>query len=154
MSPTAPEAIQNDKFTPEDRNAALQASRALSSLPSGVCLHVEVEADHEPRQSFTLPAKAVHLLTEMLIHLAQGRGVAVMPDDAELTTQQAAEMLNVSRPYFIRLLDERKIPHHLAGTHRRIKLDDLLTYKRQRDARSARAMEELASEAQALDMGY
>ena len=154
MTLTALAAVPPDTFTDEDLEMARVASRAVARLNGRGAVRVDAVADREPRQTFVLPAVAVRMLTEMLTHLGEGRSVAVMPADAELTTQQAADMLNVSRPYLIRLLDERRLPHHMAGTHRRVKLNDLIAYRAERDARSQAARQQLVEEAQELDMGY
>ena len=77
-----------------------------------------------------------------------------MPTDANLTTQQAADMLNVSRPHLVKLLESGKLPFHKAGRHRRVRCADLLAYKAQRDHASAAAMEALARQAQTLRLGY
>lgn len=90
--------------------------------------------DNGREVSVTLPPDALRLLVEVLGHMANGSLVAVLPLHAELTTQQAAELLNVSRRHVVRLLDEGKIPHRKVGTHRRIKMVDVLEYKRRDDA--------------------
>jgi excisionase family DNA binding protein len=139
--------------TEDTARAAGEAVRAFSSRkhpPS----HVEVVADGDRPTRVELPVEALDLLLEVLTHLSNGHGVTIMPVRAELTTQQAADMLNVSRPYVIKLLDEGHLPFRKVGTHRRVRLEDLLAYKRIDDARRREAADALAAEAQALGLGY
>lgn len=102
----------------------------------------------------TLPREALDLFVEVLGQLANGNAVTVVPVHAELTTHQAAEMLNVSRPFLIGLLDAGEIPFRMVGTHRRIRFTDLMTYKRQDDAKRDEALAELTQQAQDLGLGY
>jgi excisionase family DNA binding protein len=83
------------------------------------------------------------------VHLAAGRNVSVVPVDAELTTQQAADLLNVSRPFLIKLLEAGEIAYRKVGTHRRVQVKSLLDYRRHDDARRAQAADELSALTQA-----
>ena len=115
---------------------------------------VEVVFSQFPNEAVTLPSRAIELLLEGLEELGKGNGIQLFPIEAELTTQQASELLNLSRPYVVRLLDEGKIPSTRVGTHRRVRLRDLMAYKKKSDADRAKAMKSLVAEAQELDMGY
>lgn len=101
-----------------------------------------------------LPAGAVVLLMEILEAMAAGRGITLIPENAELTSVQAADVLNVSRPYLIKLLEENVLPHRKVGKHRRIRMEDLMTYKAKIDRDREAVLDQLAKEAQDLGMGY
>jgi excisionase family DNA binding protein len=105
-------------------------------------------------QPLELPAGAVALLMEILEAMAAGRGVTIIPENAELTTVQAADVLNVSRPFLVRLLEEGAIPFRKVGKHRRIRMDDVMAYKEDIDRKREAALDELARLAQEHDMGY
>ena len=125
----------HETTTPTNADARL----ARESLPcidqilegSSADIRISIQAD-ERAQAIRLPVSAVRLLKGILAEMAQGHAVALLPL-RELTTQQAAGLLNVSRPYLIRLLEDRKIPFRLVGQHRRVRFDDLLAYKRKDD---------------------
>lgn len=147
--------------TAADTELACKSSRQLSKLlgkhPAGSHLpdfRLRVQADNEPEEVVVIPMSAFRLLTDILTQMARGNAITLMPVHAELTTQQAADILNVSRPFLISLIDDGKIPHHKVGTHRRIRFDDLMTYKQDIDRKRLQTLEELAREAQELDRGY
>ena len=138
------------------RKSSHQLSRFLGKQaiekPPKCKLHLQMSDG--PEEIVTIPMSALHFLRDILTQMADGNAVTLMPVQAELTTQQAADILNVSRPFLTRLVDDGKIPYRKVGTHRRIRLDDLMAYKQDIDRQRLVTLEELASEAQALDMGY
>jgi excisionase family DNA binding protein len=139
----------------KDAEVARSALRSLEPLSKSTeTPHSITLSSEDSEVKVTLPPAALGLLVEVLGHMANGSLVAVIPMHAELTTQQAAEFLNVSRPHIVRLLEEARMPHRKVGTHRRIKLADVLEYKRREEAEARLALEELAAEAQKHDLGY
>lgn len=124
---------------------ALERIRSyLRSHPDGPA-DVRVTVADTPGEELTVPREAVLVLARALSHLADGHAVAVLPADTELTTQQAADVLNVSRPFLIRLLEAGEIQYRMVGSHRRVDLQSLLQYKRADDARTLRAANELTA---------
>jgi len=107
-----------------------------------------------PQSAFSLPALALRLLNEIVKEMAKGNAVTLIPTNAVLTMQEAADTLNVSRPFLVGLLEAGKISYHRLGSHRRILLQDLMAFKEKTDAARAEAMRQLTEEAQDLDMGY
>jgi excisionase family DNA binding protein len=136
----------------EQMAEAAEAVRALVGLLSEELQSVELRTP--AGQAVVVPTQAFQLFIELLGYLANGDGVVVLPEHAELSTQQAANLLNVSRPYLVQLIDERKLPARKVGTHRRVLLSDLLAYKRRDDAYREAVMQDLADEAQELGLGY
>ena len=108
----------------------------------------------DERAPLDLPQAAATALLKVLQELEKGNSVAVVPVKAELSTQEAAELLDVSRPHFIKLLEQNELPYHLVGTHRRVRLEDVLTYKRRKLELRKAALRELAAQAQELGMDY
>ena len=117
-------------------------------------LSIRIQNDEQTGEDIILPASVLRLLKDILAEMAQGHAVALLPVQAELTTQQAADLLNASQPYLIRLLEDSKIPFRLVGQHRRVRFDDLLAYQRKDDEDRRRVADELTADAQELGMGY
>ncbi len=140
--------------TAQDASLARISGQKLSSFArrqKPLSLKV-TEAGQE--QPIELPASAVALLMDILEAMASGRGVTIIPENTELTTVEAASVLNVSRPYLIKLLDQKMIPHRLVGKHRRILIDDVVGYKQRIDAEREDVLAQLTAEAQENGMGY
>jgi excisionase family DNA binding protein len=139
--------------TEAERHLAREASRRLSVLATRSA-RLELRQPDRPGEAVEIPAAALPLFRKVLDQIAEGRPVAIVADDAELSTQQAAELLGVSRPFLIGLLERGAIPFRRVGAHRSVRLHDLMDYKRRDDADRFKAMEALAAQAQELGMGY
>lgn len=131
------------------RTSAAELSRLLQEKPDTDRARVKMDG-----HDLILPRHALRLLRDLLADMAQGNAVTVVPTHAEMTTQQAANFLNVSRPYLIKLLESGELKFTLVGTHRRIRFEDLMEYQRQIAKQSDEAMDELAKQAQENKMGY
>ena len=133
-----------------DVQLARESSRALGPLAQH-SLRVQIEGRPDPIE---LPAPAVRLLVDLLVEMAAGNAVTLIPVHAELTTQQAAEILGVSRPFLVAQLEAGKLTFHKVGTHRRLHFLDVMAYKQRTLADRKQTLDELADQAQALDQGY
>ena len=135
---------------------ALQGQRALAAF---LATRFETQAiqifdDRNQAHRVELPTTALRLLVDILAEFADGNAVQVVPVHAELTTQEAADLLNVSRPHLVKLLEDGALPFHRTGKHRRVRFADLMQFKAARERDSEQAMQELAGQAQELGMGY
>jgi excisionase family DNA binding protein len=111
-----------------------------------------VAAFSPPKSTTPPPTAAYRLLVDVLTQMSQGNAVTLIPIHAELTTQEAADLLNVSRPYLIKQIEAGKIPHHKIGRHRRIRFNDLIAYKERVDADRAQAIDELIAQTEAAGL--
>ena len=132
-----------------ERAAANQLRQILASHASGETTLRILDDETRIPAEITLTPGLSKLLTELLRHVGSGNAVTLVPVSQMLSTQQAADILNVSRPFLISLLDNGVIEHELVGRHRRIKAETLFAYKRSRNVKRSKALEELA----ALDGG-
>jgi len=137
---------------PKEIETALRGQRELATFLS-TKLETQIIAIQDAQDvthQIELPTSSLTLLMNILGELAAGNAVQVVPVHAELTTQEAANILNVSRPHMVKLLEEGKLPFHKTGRHRRVLFADLMRYKEQRDEESAQALRELAEQSQEL----
>ncbi len=142
--------------SPEDIAIAQAALTSLRDLDLGAAVsRVQLRAsDDGHAATIEIPRPAFDLLVDMLSQLANGNAVTIVPVHAELTTQQAADLLNVSRPHLVSLLESGEISHHRVGTHRRVPFRDLMEYRKRRSLASKSALDELTADAQRLKLGY
>lgn len=135
---------------PTDRDAELadRAARTLDALIGGP----QPLSASFGAETVDIPTPAVRLLREVLEQMAHGRGVALTPLHAELTTRQAAELLQVSRTHLVQRLDEGRIPCRRVGSHRRIRVEDILAYRRETESRRRDALDELTARDQELGL--
>ncbi len=142
--------------SPGDAAVAIESSRQIASLiaddgDAAVRLVVKLGARET---EIAIPPSALQLLGAMLTEFAKGNAVTLFPVHAELTTQQAAELLGVSRPFLVEQLEKGELAFRKVGTHRRVMLKDLMEYKQSMDRKRHETLDELAAQAQELDMGY
>jgi len=147
-------ALNSPPSIPSEQDAKLarESSRLLAAcIGRGKTARLRVI---DGKEDITVPIAALRLLVDILAQMAEGNAVAVVPHHAELTTQQAADFLNVSRPHLVGLLEQQEIPHRKVGTHRRILFKDLLEYRERVRVKRKEALDELAKQAQELKQGY
>jgi excisionase family DNA binding protein len=143
MAPTLPSEA--------DAVLAKETSRVLAShIRNSDPMELRIPDDPSPEGTVKLPLSAARMLIRILEEMARGNAVTLIPVHAELTTQEAAELLNISRPSLIQLLDEGKIEYRRVGTHRRIRFEGLMKYKRAAEAARRAALKELAAYDQEL----
>lgn len=131
---------------------AKETSRVLASrLKPAKPLRLRM-LDDPAKGTVEIPASAVRMLIHILEEMARGNAVTLIPVHAELTTQESADLLQISRPSLIRLLDEGTIEFRRVGTHRRVRLEALMAYKRRADADRRAALAQLAAYDQQLGL--
>jgi len=141
--------------TPEEVSLAHSSCQILAAyIHSENPLTINISIDGKDANAITIPAAAYSLLLEILSQMAQGNAVKIIPIKPELTTQEAASILNVSRHDLVGLLEGGEIPYRQVGIRRRILTQDVIDYKNHLDAARRQALEELTAQAQELKMGY
>lgn len=144
---------QIEPFVADDAEATIAAKAFAKLRPIAAAGEdVRVVVQDKPTIVVPLPARAVELIVNLLEAMAQRTPFSVIPHDAEFTTQQAADYLNVSRPFLIGLLDAGRINHRMVGTHRRIRFADLLEFEKVSRAEREAAIAEMIAESQRLGL--
>jgi excisionase family DNA binding protein len=113
---------------------------------------LEIHVEGDDTEVLVVPRAGAAMLAQALNVLEEGGGVALVPSHAQLTTQQAADLLNVSRPYLIKLLEADEIAYTTVGRHRRVSFADLMDYKRHRDQRARGAADKLSELGQEIGL--
>lgn len=150
-------AVSIQKTTKADQKIALKSIEILEKSTAEALEGKVKEVKlifQESDEVIAIPLKALNLLKSILLNMAEGKSIALLPTDAEISTQQAAELLNVSRPHIIKLLEKGEIPFKKVGTHRRILLQDLLAFEAKFRRKRRKTLDALASEAQKINLGY
>ena len=147
-------AVLDETFVPTDEETerAKNFSRILAK-EFAPAESVTIQRD-DGDESVEIPRQVFNVLMRVLAVMSEGKAFSLIPMDKELTTQQAADILNVSRPYLNKILDLGDIAHRKVGRNRRIKFSDLMEYKKSQEQKSKDALQELANQSQELDMGY
>jgi len=140
-------------FVADDAEATIAraAAEKLSSVAKAK-QDIKIVVQDDLQIVIPLPARAVEMIFTVLTQMANQAPFSIIPHRAELTTQQAADYLNVSRPFLIKLLDEAKIPHRTVGRHRRVRMADLLKFEEDSQGKRNKALAALAEEQRRLKL--
>lgn len=141
------------KTTKSDQKIALDSIKAFKARKKKKASTISIEIDNTG-ETITIPAKAFNLLKEVLLNMAEGNSIALFPTNSEISTQEAANILNISRPHFVKLLETGEIPFIKIGTHRRVQLRDVVDYENRINKRKRKNLNLLSKQAQELKMGY
>lgn len=142
--------LSNRLPTALEKASAFEAVQLLAQSMTETGVRIPISRNGESTQ-LQIPTALADLVLELLMHVSNGETVTLVPYGSELTTQEAANLLNVSRPFLIKLIDANKLKHHKVGRHRRIKASDLMAFKEDRDRERERGLEELTRIAQEAD---
>ncbi|ELR99159.1 excisionase family DNA-binding protein [Gloeocapsa sp. PCC 73106] len=149
LRPTEPYTPTQEAITLASQ--ALESVSALVANPPETITFTILEPDLQGTK-ITIPGGMFRLMVDVLNAVSQGEPITLLPHSAELTTQEAADLLNVSRPYLVKLLDEGAMPSRKVGIYRRVKVQDVLQYQKQEKAKREKILDELTQEAQEMGL--
>lgn len=138
----------------QEQALAKRSQNVLARLINEQHPTIQLQASHHQDEILELSQSSAQLISRLLTEIADGNAVTLIPVHAELTTGQAAELLNVSRPHLVSLLENGVIEFHRVGTHRRLYAQDVLSYKAQTADKRQKALAELTDLSQQQGMGY
>lgn len=140
--------------TPAEVEQAKVSSRTLSKYANVERVKLALRGCNGESDDLVLPGHVLQILLDVLSEMSKGNAISLIPHHQEVSTQEAASLLNVSRPFLVGLLEKGEIPFRKVGAHRRVLLTDILEYKERCDHQRTEALDELAAFSQENDMGY
>jgi excisionase family DNA binding protein len=149
LRPTEPYTPTQEAITLASQ--ALESVSAVVANPPETITFAILNPDLQGTK-ITIPGGMFRLMVDVLNAVSQGEPITLLPHSAELTSQEAADMLNVSRPYLVKLLDEGAMPSRKVGIYRRVKVQDVLQYQKQEKAKREKILDELTQEAQEMGL--
>ena len=140
--------------TEQEVEEAKLSSRTLSKYSNAERVQLSIKGSNNESDDLILPGHALQILLDVLSEMSRGNAISIIPIHAELSTQEAANILNVSRPFLVGLLEKGDINFHKVGSHRRVLAKDVIEYKKRIDSERTLTLDKLAEESQKLGMGY
>lgn len=140
--------------SPREIEQARESSRTLSKYADAARVRLTLQASTGETDELILPGPVLQILLDTLAQMAQGNAVSLVPVHQELSTQEAANLLNVSRPFLVDILEDGRLPFRKVGTHRRVLLSDVLAYRERIDSARMQALDDLALLSQQEGLGY
>lgn len=147
--------LEPPKMSAQELEMARVAQRCImEALDRSKAVSIMLTSDGEGQPSVAVPPAALKLIGQLLGAMSEGRPVVLMPGKQELTTVEAANYLNVSRPFVIKEIEAGRLPHRMVGRHRRIAFEDLVAYERKMREKQRAALERMAENERELGLDY
>lgn len=140
--------------SPEDAKQAEESSRTLAKYTNADRVKLSIRASNGESDDLILPGDVLQILLDVMSEIGKGNAISLVPHHQELGTQEAANLLNVSRPHLVSLLENGEIPFRKVGSHRRVLLTDVLSYRQSQHDMRSDTLDELAALSQQKNMGY